>query len=193
MRSLLRSGCLVAGLALLLGAVDAAASPVLWTLQGVLMADASVATGSFIFDADTVQFSSVNVNLTPGFSHVVPITFNYVSPVETEEINMNSASPVVIGVTWDLSLAWLSQLTDAGGTVPITGAGFGTCNTSTCDSVDPLTVIADGTDVHPAVVGVAVSPEPGGLTLFCLGSLFLFALKRWHGTLGTEPWGRSAM
>jgi hypothetical protein len=79
MRSLLRSGCLVAGLALLLGAVDAAASPELWTLQGVLMSDGSVATGSFIFDADTVQYSSVNVSVTLGIDHPAA-TFNSLSP-----------------------------------------------------------------------------------------------------------------
>jgi hypothetical protein len=178
MRSLLHRSCLVAGLALLLGAVDASAAPVLWTLQNIDFADGSVATGSFIFDADTVQYSSVNISLTAGTMNPAA-TFNFLSPVAQipTVIYMTNTSPVVAGSSLGLFLSFLpSQLTDAGGTV---GAGgiLGPCLTS-CGNVGTPSTITLSQD--SSVVGVAVSPEPDALTLFGLGSLLLFALKRWQ-------------
>src|SRR5258708_19781801 len=46
--------------------VFASAAPVVWTLSGVTFSDGGTASGSFIFDADTNTYSSINVTTTPG-------------------------------------------------------------------------------------------------------------------------------
>ena len=40
---------------------EAQAAPILWTLQGVTFGGANTATGSFVFDADTLAYSDVAI------------------------------------------------------------------------------------------------------------------------------------
>ena len=51
---------------LFLFSVAANASPVVWTVEGVLFDDGGTATGSFTYDADTEIFSDVSITTTPG-------------------------------------------------------------------------------------------------------------------------------
>jgi hypothetical protein len=59
------SRALLCGLALLF-AVGAKADQVTWYLQGVTFQDGSTASGSFVFDADTNSFSSIDIKTTTG-------------------------------------------------------------------------------------------------------------------------------
>ncbi len=55
-------------LALILGfaSVSAQAIPILWTLDSVTFVDGGTATGSFVYEADTITFSMINVTTTAG-------------------------------------------------------------------------------------------------------------------------------
>ena len=57
--------------------VGAQAAPVLWTLNGVTFDDGAVATGSFVYDAVTNQYSAIQIVTAPTPSPVVP---PYVAP-----------------------------------------------------------------------------------------------------------------
>jgi len=48
-------------LALLLVCSSAIAAPVKWTFQNVVFNDGGTMTGSFTWDADTYQFSDINI------------------------------------------------------------------------------------------------------------------------------------
>ena len=51
---------------LLLIAVSMSASPITWTLQNAVFNDGGVATGSFVFDADTQTVVSYNIQTSGG-------------------------------------------------------------------------------------------------------------------------------
>ena len=58
-------------------AIAASATPLVWTLSGVTFDDGGTASGSFVYDADTSQFSAVELTTTTG--SVLPgATFHYV-------------------------------------------------------------------------------------------------------------------
>lgn len=68
---------LFAGLAIFLLAAIAHATPVNWKLNGVLFSDGGTANGTFVYDADTNQFSAINITTTTG-SVLSGAAFTYV-------------------------------------------------------------------------------------------------------------------
>jgi hypothetical protein len=44
---------------------EAAATPVTWQLENAVLGSGRTATGSFVFDADTVVYNNININTAP--------------------------------------------------------------------------------------------------------------------------------
>src|SRR5258706_4070533 len=53
----------------------AQASPILWTLSGVTLFDNATATGSFVYDAATPLYSSINILVSGGYLNFPSVTF----------------------------------------------------------------------------------------------------------------------
>src|SRR5260370_9871267 len=66
-------------LALSVFSVYASASPVLWTLVGVAFNDGGTASGSFVYDANTNTYSSINMTTTAGSVRTSGATYHFVS------------------------------------------------------------------------------------------------------------------
>lgn len=104
------------------------AVPVSWTLDGVVFADGSTASGSFTFDADTSTYSSVNIVTTPGTVITSGNTFDTIppqpnlncgTPAFTCAVNA-SAGPDYLGDPV-IRLQFSTPLTNAGGTITLVG------------------------------------------------------------------------
>ena len=72
MTRLLSASVLCAGFA-----TAASATPLLWTLNGLVFDDGGTASGSFVYDADSHHFSAINLATTAG-SILPGATFHYV-------------------------------------------------------------------------------------------------------------------
>jgi uncharacterized repeat protein (TIGR01451 family) len=100
----------------------AAATPKTWYLRNFTFADGATATGSFVFDASTHSFSSVNIATTTATR--TGATYNTLStglnPDATGALFDTSASPNQTGLP-GVSMLFSSPLTGAGGTSSVTG------------------------------------------------------------------------
>jgi hypothetical protein len=151
--------------ALLLASAKAQAAPVFWTLDGVTFADGATASGSFVFDADTLVYSDIDVTTTDGpvlsgtsyeFEHT---TF----PTAATRLIVADSLPLAIGVH-AMNLTFADALTNAGGVVALSGFGIeGLCTSAFCGGVDPFRNVAAG-----SVRGTPV-PEPAAIVLLAAG------------------------
>ncbi len=100
----------------------AAATPMTWFLTGFTFADGATATGSFVFDASTHSFSSVNIATTTATR--TGATYNTLStgliPDATGALFDTSVAPNQTGLP-GFSMFFSSPLTGAGGTSTVTG------------------------------------------------------------------------
>ncbi|HVS82829.1 MAG TPA: Calx-beta domain-containing protein [Pyrinomonadaceae bacterium] len=100
----------------------AAATPMTWYLTGFTFADGATATGSFVFDAGTHSFSSVNIATTTATR--TGATYSTLStgliPDATGALFDTSAAPNQTGLP-GFSMLFSSPLTGAGGTTTVTG------------------------------------------------------------------------
>jgi hypothetical protein len=169
-------------LLVVLAAATASAGPITWTLNGVTSLGTSI-TGSFVFNADTDIYSSVNITSSGGT--VIPANTwtalaeccatesGFLGLVDTSAANQTGADL--------LGLFFAVDLTDAGGSVPITETQQGTCSGSTCASYihygnDPSGGL--NTDVTGSVVANFSTPEPASLILFGGGASFLLLIRK---------------
>lgn len=163
---------------------QASAVPVLWTLDAVLFGEGGIATGSFVYDATTNVFSSVNITITGGTlpGAVANATFTSAAPIS----DSNSATLLTIASgdptgTPYLLLDFTHPLTNAGGTISLLldGPDVALCSSATCilcnpncSWIGPARRISNG---H--VLGTQIAPTtpiPSSLILV-LSSLFLSA------------------
>jgi hypothetical protein len=162
----------------------ALADPIQWTLAGVTFDDGGSAFGSFLFDADTTTFSSVNIQTTAGTalagvaypdfaSGDASILFLYSDPSV-----LGDPTPDFTGV-WLLALGLTSPLTNAGGVIPLGSAGQGNellCADADCIQLSGLRFVEAG-----AIEGEAVMtqiPEPSTLALVGIGLAALWMRRR---------------
>ena len=100
----------------------AAATPMTWFLTGFTFADGATATGSFVFDASTHSFSSVNIATTTATR--TGATYNTLStgliPDATGALFDTSVAPNQTGLP-GFFMFFSSPLTGAGGTSTVTG------------------------------------------------------------------------
>lgn len=111
-------------LACFCGGVTLQAAQVTWYLNGVAFNDGGRAFGSFVYDADTNSYTSINITTTkgsiwPGTNHVYGIPA-YGSATHVDAMN---SSPIVASQTTFFDFDLASPLTNAGGAVSINTAG----------------------------------------------------------------------
>lgn len=162
----------------LMFAAGAQAAPVTWNLQNWTFDDGGTASGSFVFDATTGQYSNVSVQSTTGS---VRAGASYDRPNPASAGNATFASWVtglfadytntpVIAVNWD------SALTDAGGTVAVNLGGFhgefGCSNAICAGGTAPSRLLTSG------AVTTAEVPLPATLPLVGLALAMLGAVRR---------------
>jgi len=152
---------------------DASATPVKWTLDNVAFADNGSATGSFVFDVDTMAYSDVDIFT---YNNDASLRVHYqdlfgVGTLTDTLIRLIEDPSVIIGSD-ALQLAFSAPLGGLGGTVAIDvspPAPFSferTCGDPSCSSGAATNSrrVATG-----SVIGVPVSiPEPSTLFLMVL-------------------------
>jgi hypothetical protein len=164
---------LIAGLVVSFLAVfptSAHAAPILWTLD---LNPALGVTGSFVFDADTVTYSNVNITVTSP-----AVTFDSSEVTIWSDANSLELQDDLGGDLTDdllLVLSWGAPgLTNAGGTVPVRQISFNTCSDATCSGSSGFGSIAENGNAVASAV-----PEPASLLL--VGSGLLGAgVRRWR-------------
>jgi hypothetical protein len=162
-----------------LGVVAAAAAnaePLTWTLVDVTSLGSSI-TGSFVYNANTDVFSSIDITTSGGT--VIPSetwtnkasfgSFNCcLALVDTSSSNETGANT--------LNLVWTPAfMTDAGGKIPISFTQQGTCNVPNCSGFFPYPgEPANNYDVTGYIYApVTEVPEPSTYGLMAIGALAL--------------------
>lgn len=177
----------LAGIALaMICLAPAWAVPVGWTLNGVTFNDGGTASGSFTYDADTNQFSAINIVTTTGTS-VTGATFSFVcqspctglTPNSSNALYLTTSSANDLTGTPGLALSFSPALSNAGGSAAVNGIQ-GVCSDANCASpAAPSRNISAGT---VASVAATVSPTPAvsftGLLGLGLGIMIVLLLSR---------------
>jgi len=104
---------------------EAFADPVTWTITGGTFTDGGTLTGSFVFDADTVTFSQVNLTVSGGNTTAFP-AFTYTdSNSRAQDFGVAQGHVVYLFTVTgsptnrQLILAFVPNLTNAGGPVSL--------------------------------------------------------------------------
>lgn len=146
---------IAAGASMLAFSTSASATPKTWTITGGTFGDAGSYSGSFIYDKDTNTYSSVNIAVTGGLlsgqtysfpSSAVPWAHNYLLVVTQASGNFTG--------TRFLYLNFGQNLSNAGGTVSITGGQEGTCNATCNGQTSTLRFVTGGSASAPGSFSV---------------------------------------
>jgi hypothetical protein len=157
--------------------ISANATPVVWNLSGVTFEDGGTASGSFTYDADTGTYSAISISTTAGTAITIAMDYDVTNAgcLTLDEIIcfLNVADGPDYTDDLGVTFAWLgTPLTNAGGTVTLTGGREYTCENATCATVGaPLRLLDAGSiTTNPAAptysVGGTVSGLTGSVTLF---------------------------
>jgi hypothetical protein len=169
---------LLLALALLILAPAASADTlVTWTLNNFTFSDGATASGSFVYDATTNTFSSINIVTSSGTTlsgaayHAVDPGFGPFS-FDVAFVTTSGLGNYVGTDALELNFSPLS-LTDGGGIVPTDINEF-VCSNANCSTADDIRGSLDG----GRVIGVVNTPEPAVLSLLAIGSLSLFTFRK---------------
>ena len=133
---------------LLILAGPASAGPILWTLAGVAFGDGGTASGSFVFDADTGQYSFIDVSTTTGSVRTgSTYLFADAGLFDGDQVVFATTNAATQTGLPELGLFFYSTpLTDAGGTATFTNGSEGTCENALCSTGGvPLRSVTAGT------------------------------------------------
>jgi hypothetical protein len=153
-------------------ALPAQAAPLVWTFDNAVFEDGGIATGSFVFDADTGSFSAVNVTTTAG---TLASGATYTDRVfgDATTAGLVTGSGDLTGTPL-LGLAFLPPLTNAGGFVALIDIFFPPASSfeAVCDDAACMTATFSRQFVDGALVASPV-PLPAAAWLFgaALGAL----------------------
>ena len=184
-------GAIVASLTVLASG-SAVGTPMLWNLSNVVFNDGGMASGSFMYDADTNVYSGVSITTSggstlPGTTYDTGEVVNF--PFPTNNLHLTLIDNLgLTDLLWQtlIGLTYATALTNAGGAINLVPDFFssfeGICGVANCasDSVKrPNTTITGGRVVaaapEPATTTrtgrrvVAAVPEPATLALLGLG------------------------
>lgn len=161
---MLRTSAVVCALVVLGMVGTASAGPVTWTINASL-ADGRTITGSFVYNADTNAYSSINVVTSgPGGTTYTQAGLGSTVTSTSTRVQLFPAGAVsgsLAGVR-NLYINFLTALTNAGGTRNVSGGQENTCSGTTCASPGaPSTSVAAGGTVtalaSPAVLSATKS------------------------------------
>ena len=158
----------------------AAADGVTWTLEGLTFSDGATATGSFVYDATTNTFSSIDIvtsngvlftgatytAVDPGFG---PFSFDVAFVPNASASNLTNTPVLELEFFTSTAETTVQSLTNAGGTV-ITDMNELNCANATCSTVTGELRGPNPDSPTGLVVGVPAA-EPS--TLLLLGSALL--------------------
>ncbi len=191
------------------------ASPVRWYLQGVTMSDGARAVGSFVFDADTSQYSEVDVATTIG-SEATGATFSDPNPDSPGNVNgllfvMDGSLEPLTGQPV-FTIEYSTPLSNAGGTVEVNTEGFsfeGQClmgqgdDTRECGSIGvartflagTITSIKPGAFISAGFNGAWFNPDTSGqgILLDVYPTIPLLFIAWFTFDTGPEPAGSTAV
>lgn len=155
------------------------AVPVTWTLHNVMFEDGAVATGSFVYDADTNIFSDIQITRSLGGSDLAHYA---VSGSASSSVLIDFFDDLTFPLNGKERLIFVLEaaMTNAGGTIAILPDRFGwpisaqmTCDTPTCSMGPGQYVVAGGS--------IVAAPEPATLAILGGGLAWLGLLRRRHG------------
>jgi hypothetical protein len=141
--------------------------------------DGGSAFGSFLYDADTNTFSSVNIQTTAGTA-LTGVAYPDFASGDASILFLNS-DPSALDLTgvWQLALGLTGPMTNAGGVIPLGSMGQGSellCASADCIQLAGLRFIEAG-----AIEGESVMtqiPEPSTLALVGIGLAALWRRRR---------------
>ncbi|HUP04955.1 MAG TPA: putative Ig domain-containing protein, partial [Bryobacteraceae bacterium] len=173
-----RALTLLAALAALAPLVSAA--QVKWTLHSVTFADGGTATGSFVYDADSNTYSSVNITTTSGTA--------FAGAAYTQVTAGTSSTLVVTPPTLNsVFLTFVfSPLTDAGGTADIVALVESQCTSGGCGTSNTLRSVTTSIGTATLVSGQPLSNATNPNGTFSMGT-WEFPLSASGGS-GTYTW-----
>lgn len=149
----------------------ALAAPVQWTLSGVRFADGGTAGGSFVYDASTNTFSSINVATTSTGTFTGQHYVAAVTSVSGALFLVTVTSSSFTTGTPYLFLFPVSSMTNAGGTISLTvgtspnlDSSEGQCGNTVCSSpaTSPVRQVTAGAIVGtPLTTAIPAVRGPG--------------------------------
>ncbi len=147
----------------------ASANTLTWTLHGVSLSNGYTLSGSFDYDADTGTYTNVAVQENSGFTmNTVMHPQSGASFLEAIVSPLSVGSPVI-------ELFFATSLTDAGGTVNLSSALYGSCSAVgggfNCPSASTLGSSTSVGDV------TAPTPEPATPALTGIAGLAFVATR----------------
>ena len=153
----------------------ASAKPVTWVLQGVTFSDGGTASGSFVYDADTNTYSSVNITTTTTGTYTGHTYATVVAGFSSATALLTVTTPSYTTGTPNFYLTFTSPLTDSGGTLtlsvgnnPTQDSAEAHCDDVTCNSVEaPFRLVVSGGSMST----VASAPALSAPLLALLGAL----------------------
>jgi hypothetical protein len=167
---------------------NALAVPLTWTLSGVALSDGGVVSGTFVYDASTNLYSSINITTTTGSART-GATYRFVCGQDVPSCNgLPSTAAGTLNLTTNasnqsglpaLALLFNTALSNSGGTTQVSGMEA-TCNNAACTSPTAPSRNITGGSASAAPAAPVPTPLPTTLLLALTGMMFT-ALYFWWG------------